>query len=53
MLLVSVQYIIFTILWCERFHVMISLQGGGTGPAGPVLAGPLFQVDLKHFSANQ
>ena len=29
------------------------VKGGGTSPAGLVLAGPLFQGDLKYFSANQ
>ena len=28
-------------------------KGGGTGPAGPVLAGPVFQEGSKYFSARQ
>ena len=32
---------------------LIFYKGGGTGPAGPVLAAPLFQEGSKYFLANQ
>ena len=34
-------------------EVVFRTKGGGTGPAGLVLAGSLFQGGSKYFSANQ
>ena len=35
------------------FSLLHMYKGSGTGLAGPVLAGPLFQGGLKYFSTNQ
>ena len=35
------------------FSLLRMYKGSGTGLAGPVLAGPIFQRGLKDFSTNQ
>ena len=31
------------------YIMYVAIKGGGTGPAGPVLAGPLFHEDSNIF----
>ena len=44
----------FTLCSYKRFHAkQLEYKGSGTGPAGPVLAGPLFQRDSKYFPVDK
>ena len=45
---VLVKRVLLTILMSARLT-----KGGGTGPAGPVLAGPLFQRASKTFEQTK